>query len=82
MFLYTALYWPLCLCLCLCTQEWADRAHLPAHVVTMLKNFPANLHPMAQFAAAVTACNSESKFVKAYSEGVKKTLYWEVLANH
>lgn len=59
------------------SKEWADRAHLPSHVVTMLKNFPANLHPMAQFSAAVTACNSESKFAKAYSDGVKKTQYWE-----
>jgi len=59
------------------SKEWADRAHLPSHVVTMLKNFPDNLHPMAQFSAAVTACNSESKFAKAYSDGTKKTQYWE-----
>jgi len=59
------------------SKEWADRAHLPAHVTTLLKNLPAHVHPMAQFSAAVTACNSESKFAKAYSDGVKKTLYWE-----
>jgi len=59
------------------SKEWSDRAHLPSHVVTMLKNFPANLHPMAQFSAAVTACNSESKFAKAYADGTKKVLYWE-----
>jgi len=58
-------------------QEWANRADLPSHVVTMLNNFPANLHPMAQFSAAIIACNSESKFAKAYSEGVKKAAYWE-----
>ena len=33
---------------------------------------------MAQFAAAIAACNSESHFAKAYSKGVKKTEYWEV----
>ena len=33
---------------------------------------------MAQFSAAIAACNSESKFAKAYSKGVKKTEYWEV----
>jgi citrate synthase len=59
------------------SKEWADRAHLPAHVTTLLKNLPAHVHPMAQLSAAVTACNSESKFAKAYSDGVKKTLYWE-----
>lgn len=33
---------------------------------------------MSQFSAAITALNSESKFAKAYSEGVNKKLYWEV----
>lgn len=59
------------------SKEWANRADLPSHVVTMLKNFPHNLHPMAQFSAAITACSSESKYAKAYSQGVKKTQYWE-----
>lgn len=54
------------------------RAELPAHVVTMLNNMPSKLHPMSQFSAAVTALNSESKFAKAYSEGVHKSKYWEV----
>lgn len=54
------------------------RAELPAHVVTMLNNMPNKLHPMSQFSAAVTALNSESKFAKAYSEGVHKSKYWEV----
>ena len=51
---------------------------MPAHVVTMLNNFPSNLHPMSQFSAAITALNSESKFAKAYSEGIHKSKYWEV----
>jgi len=59
------------------SKEWANRADLPSHVVTMLKNFPHNLHPMAQFSAAITACSSESKFAKAYSQGTKKIQYWE-----
>uniref|UniRef100_A0A1B6FW63 Citrate synthase n=1 Tax=Cuerna arida TaxID=1464854 RepID=A0A1B6FW63_9HEMI len=61
------------------SKEWSNRAGLPSHVVTMLNNFPSNLHPMSQFSAAVTALNSESKFAKAYSQGVKKTLYWEYI---
>ncbi|KAF0308376.1 putative citrate synthase 2, mitochondrial [Amphibalanus amphitrite] len=59
------------------SKEWADRADLPSHVVTMLNNFPANLHPMSQFSAAITALNSESTFARAYSEGVHKSKYWE-----
>merc|ERR1719168_324414 len=43
----------------------------------MLNNFPANLHPMAQFSAAMAALHSESKFSKAYGEGVHKTKYWD-----
>jgi len=46
-------------------------------VVTMLNNMPTTLHPMSQFAAAVTALNHDSKFAKAYSDGVHKSKYWE-----
>ncbi|CRL00383.1 CLUMA_CG013651, isoform A [Clunio marinus] len=59
------------------SSEWANRAALPGHVVTMLNNFPTTLHPMSQLSAAVTALNHESKFAKAYSEGVHKSKYWE-----
>ncbi|GAB6030468.1 hypothetical protein CHUAL_007334 [Chamberlinius hualienensis] len=59
------------------SKAWANRADLPTHVVTMLNNFPSHLHPMSQFSAAVTALNSESKFAKAYAEGVNKVKYWE-----
>merc|ERR1711874_825364 len=59
------------------SQDWASRAELPSHVVTMLNNFPANLHPMAQFSAAMAALHSESKFSKAYGEGVHKSKYWD-----
>merc|ERR1719194_224475 len=43
----------------------------------MLNNFPSNLHPMAQFSAAMAALHSESKFSKAYGEGVHKSKYWD-----
>lgn len=59
------------------SREWANRAALPSHVVTMLNNMPATLHPMSQLSCAVTALNHESKFAKAYSEGVHKSKYWE-----
>ncbi|XP_069695256.1 probable citrate synthase 2, mitochondrial [Periplaneta americana] len=59
------------------SKEWANRAALPSHVVTLLNNFPATLHPMSQFSCAITALNSESRFAKAYSQGVHKSKYWE-----
>ncbi|VDL76346.1 unnamed protein product [Nippostrongylus brasiliensis] len=59
------------------TKEWNARADLPAHVARMLDNFPDNLHPMAQFVAAIAALNNESKFAAAYARGVPKASYWE-----
>lgn len=60
------------------SKEWAARAELPQHVVMMLNNFPEDLHPMTQFSAAIAALNKDSKFAKAYHDGVKKTDYWMV----
>lgn len=48
--------------------EWAERAALPQHIVTLLNNLPNTLHPMSQFSAAVTALNHDSKFAKAYAD--------------
>lgn len=59
------------------SKEWANRAALPSHVATLLNNFPSTLHPMSQFSCAITALNHESKFARAYSEGVHKSKYWE-----
>ena len=59
------------------SADWASRAELPSHVVAMLNNFPSNLHPMAQFAAAMAALNSESTFAQAYSDDVHKSKYWD-----
>merc|ERR1712193_308240 len=50
------------------SKEWNARADIPAHVVTMLNNFPHKMHPMTQLVAAVAALNTESKFAKAYNE--------------
>jgi len=58
------------------SKEWAERASLPQHIVMMLMNFPKDLHPMTQFATAIAALNKDSKFTKAYADGVKKTDYW------
>jgi len=61
------------------SREWAERAALPQHVVTLLNNLPNTLHPMSQFSAAVTVLNHDSKFAQAYSQGVHKTKYWETV---
>ena len=43
----------------------------------MVNSFPSKLHPMAQFSAAITAMQSESKFAQGYADGIPKTKYWE-----
>jgi len=59
------------------SADWAGRGDLPAHVVTMLDNFPKHLHPMAQFSAAINALNSESIFAAEYAKGTSKAKYWD-----
>ncbi|KAI9838830.1 MAG: hypothetical protein M1819_004036 [Sarea resinae] len=59
------------------SRELAEQASLPTFVDEMLNNFPKDLHPMTQFAIAVSALNHTSVFAKAYAEGINKAEYWE-----
>ena len=59
------------------TRELNEKSELPAHVVSMLKAFDKNVHPMTQLSCAVAALNTESSFAKKYAEGLPKTEYWE-----
>jgi citrate synthase len=67
------------------TQEQADqltadfhaRSKLPAHIEPMIRAFPKGMHPMTQFAAALTAMQTDSKFAAAYHKGVNKKNLWE-----
>ncbi len=59
------------------STTWARRSHVPNHVFDVIESFPVSAHPMTQFSAAVLALQTESKFVKAYSEGISKKDYWD-----
>ncbi|KAK5153266.1 hypothetical protein LTR04_006249 [Oleoguttula sp. CCFEE 6159] len=59
------------------SKELAEKSSIPKFVEQMLDNFPKDLHPMTQFACAVSALNYESKFAKAYEKGINKADYWE-----
>jgi len=59
------------------TTELHSRAKIPDHVYTIIDNFPKTMHPMSQFSSAVLALQTESKFAKAYADGVHKSTYWE-----
>ena len=59
------------------SHELAQKSVLPRFVEHMLDNFPRDLHPMTQFACAVSALNHGSAFAKAYEKGINKAHYWE-----
>ncbi|MDP2435178.1 MAG: citrate (Si)-synthase, eukaryotic [archaeon] len=54
-----------------------SREALPAHVVNTLNQLHPKMHPMTQFTIGINALQTESKFAKAYKEGIKKQLYWD-----
>ena len=60
------------------SRELAEKASLPAFVNKMLDSFPKDMHPMSQFACAVSALNYTSEFAKAYEKGINKADYWEL----
>ena len=57
--------------------EMSERGKLPAHVESMIDNFPAEMHPMSQFSAGVLGCQTESEFAAAYRGGIHRSKYWE-----
>lgn len=59
------------------SRELAEQSAIPKFVEQMLDNFPTDLHPMTQFACAVSALNHNSVFAKAYERGINKAEYWE-----
>ncbi len=58
-------------------NEFAGRSKVPAYVWKVLEAMPKNSHPMCMFDTAILCMERESKFRKAYDEGMKKTEYWE-----
>lgn len=61
------------------SADLMSRSELPSHVVQLLDNLPKDLHPMAQFSIAVTALESESKFAKAYAQGISSKIIGVIL---
>ena len=57
--------------------ELQERSKLPNHVIEFIRNLPKNTHPMNALSCALSLCQSESEFMKAYQNGVNKTEYWK-----
>eukprot|EP00475_Leptophrys_vorax_P027725 TRINITY_DN3957_c0_g1_i1.p1 TRINITY_DN3957_c0_g1~~TRINITY_DN3957_c0_g1_i1.p1 ORF type:complete len:490 (+),score=27.75 TRINITY_DN3957_c0_g1_i1:168-1472(+) len=58
------------------TEELRARAKIPEHVHTVLNALPRDMHPMTQLGIGVMALQQNSKFAKAYHEGIPKAKYW------
>lgn len=57
------------------TAELHERSTLPPNVLPLLKSLPKDMHPMTQFSIGLNAAQVDSKFAKAYAEGVHKSEY-------
>lgn len=59
------------------SATWARRSHVPNHVFSVIEALPVSTHPMTQFCTAILALQTESKFAKAYAEGINKKSHWD-----
>ncbi|KAI9295888.1 citrate synthase [Neoconidiobolus thromboides FSU 785] len=59
------------------SKEWAARSEIPKFVEELIDSLPKTLHPMSQFSLAITALQHDSKFAKAYQQGIHKSKYWD-----
>lgn len=58
-------------------QEFIKRSEVPQYVWDVLEAMPKESHPMAMFNTAILVMERESKFRKAYDEGMAKDQQWE-----
>ena len=59
------------------SKEWSSRSDVPDHVFRAIDALPLNARPMLQFTVAILAMATESKFMKAYAEGINKKDLWD-----
>ena len=53
----------------------ARSQEMPKHVIPLLNSLPKDMHPMTQLSIGLNACQTNSKFAKAYQDGVRKSDY-------
>lgn len=58
------------------TEEINSRTRVPGYVWKVLEAMPRNSHPMAMLNTAILCMQRESKFAKAYQDGLAKQDYW------
>ena len=58
-------------------KDLKEHSEVPNYVWKVLKAMPKTSHPMAMLDTAILTMEQESVFRKRYTEGMKKTEYWE-----
>lgn len=61
------------------TELFRSRNQVPEHVFRAIDALPVSAHPMTQFVVGIMALQTESKFAKAYEEGINKKQYWDYI---
>ena len=56
---------------------WKKRAKLPDYVIAILKDMPADTHPMTMLSQAILALQRQSNFTLDYSNGLRREDYWK-----
>jgi citrate synthase len=59
------------------TSEWQSRGNVSEETWKILDALPKKMHPMTQFSIGILALQSNSVFLKRYSEGFPKSEYWD-----
>ena len=59
------------------TDQWTSRSIVPEHTYKILDSFPADTHPMTQLTAAIASMQTGSVFSQRYSEGMRKSDFWD-----
>lgn len=58
-------------------KDLKSRARVPDYVWKTLEALPKDSHPMVMFSLGILSMEKESVFRKQYTEGIKKTEYWD-----
>lgn len=59
------------------SAEWMQRSYVPHHVFRVIDSLPKTSRPMTQFSTGILAWATESRFQKAYRDGINKKDYWD-----
>ena len=58
-------------------KDLADRSEVPGYVWNVLNAMPEDSHPMCMLDTGILVMERESEYRRRYTEGMRKTEYWE-----